>query len=93
MASLGAGRLGTGSPLTSAELRLLPLARDPPLVPRDRRGRLYVSRNTIKTQAISVYRKLGVSSRSEAIESASRLGLLDANAHRPPARVDAEGRV
>jgi len=35
-----------------------------------------VSRNTIKTQAISVYRKLGVSSRAEAIERANELGFL-----------------
>jgi hypothetical protein len=39
--------------------------------------RLFVSRNTVKTQAISVYRKLGVSSRSDAIDHAARLGLLD----------------
>ena len=39
---------------------------------------LYVSRNTVKTQAISVYRKLDVSSRSEAIERAIGLGLVDA---------------
>jgi len=38
--------------------------------------RLFVSRNTIKTQAISVYRKLGVSSRSEAITRAGELGLV-----------------
>jgi ATP/maltotriose-dependent transcriptional regulator MalT len=31
----------------------------------------------VKTQAISVYRKLGVTSRSEAVESAAELGLLD----------------
>jgi LuxR family maltose regulon positive regulatory protein len=39
--------------------------------------RLYVSRNTVKTQAISVYRKLGVSSRSDAIQRADELGLVD----------------
>jgi hypothetical protein len=38
--------------------------------------RLFVSRNTVKTQAISVYRKLGVSSRSEAIARAADLGLV-----------------
>jgi LuxR family maltose regulon positive regulatory protein len=41
--------------------------------------RLFVSRNTIKTHAISVYRKLGVSSRSEAIHRADELGLVDVN--------------
>jgi LuxR family transcriptional regulator, maltose regulon positive regulatory protein len=39
--------------------------------------RLYVSRNTVKSQAISVYRKLDASSRSEAIERAVELGLVD----------------
>ena len=39
--------------------------------------RLYVSRNTIKTQAISIYRKLGVSSRSGAIDRMHELGLLE----------------
>ena len=38
--------------------------------------RLYVSRHTVKTQAISIYRKLGVSSRSETIERMHR-GLLE----------------
>jgi len=38
---------------------------------------LYVSRNTIKTQAISIYRKLGVSSRGPAVDAARGLGLLD----------------
>ena len=41
--------------------------------------RLFVSRNTIKTQAISVYRKLGVSSRSDAIARAAELGLVEAS--------------
>ena len=36
-----------------------------------------MSRNTVKTEAISVYRKLGVRSRSAAIERAAELGLLD----------------
>ena len=60
--------------LTPAELRLLPLLATH-LSFREIAEQLYVSRNTIKTQAISVYRKLGVSSRSEAIAEANRLGL------------------
>src|SRR5262249_55387398 len=61
---------------TPAELRLIPLlARH--LTFRGIANRFSVSRNTIKTQAISVYRKLGVASRSEAIDQASRLGLFD----------------
>lgn len=60
--------------LTRAELRLLPLLATH-LSFREIAEQLFVSRNTIKTQAISVYRKLGVSSRSEAIAEAQRLGL------------------
>jgi LuxR family maltose regulon positive regulatory protein len=66
-----------GSGLTAAELRLLPLL-STHLSFREIGERLFVSRNTIKTQAISVYRKLGVSSRSEAIRRADDLGIIDA---------------
>jgi LuxR family maltose regulon positive regulatory protein len=66
-----------GSGLTAAELRLLPLLATH-LSFREIGDRLFVSRNTIKTQAISVYRKLGVSSRSEAIRRADELGIIDA---------------
>jgi LuxR family transcriptional regulator, maltose regulon positive regulatory protein len=69
----------TGSGLTAAELRLLPLLATH-LSFREIGERLFVSRNTIKTQAISVYRKLGVASRSEAIECAVRLGLVESGA-------------
>jgi len=37
---------------------------------------LYISRSTVKTHLQSVYRKLGVASRSEAIERAVDLCLL-----------------
>ena len=37
---------------------------------------LYISRHTVKTEAISIYRKLDVSSRSEAIDRATELDLL-----------------
>jgi LuxR family transcriptional regulator, maltose regulon positive regulatory protein len=63
--------------LTRAELRLLPLLATH-LSFREIGERLFVSHHTIKTQAISVYRKLGVSSRSQAIEAAGRLGLIGA---------------
>ena len=69
---------GAGTTLTAAELRLLPLLATH-LSFREIGERLFVSRNTIKTQAISVYRKLGVSSRSEAIHRADELGLVDVN--------------
>lgn len=64
-----------GSLLTPAELRLVPLLATH-LSFREIGERLHVSRNTVKTQAIAVYRKLGVSCRSEAIESAAALGLV-----------------
>ena len=68
---------GWVSTLTAAELRLLPLLTTH-LSFREIAERLFVSRNTVKTQAISVYRKLDASSRSEAIERATELGLVDA---------------
>jgi LuxR family maltose regulon positive regulatory protein len=64
------------STLTAAELRLIPLLTTH-LSFREIAERLYVSRNTVKAQAISLYRKLGVSSRSEAIHRAAELGLVD----------------
>ena len=68
---------GGPSTLTAAELRLLALL-PTYLSFREIGERLYVSPNTVKTQAISIYRKLGVSSRSEAVEMARELGLLEA---------------
>jgi ATP/maltotriose-dependent transcriptional regulator MalT len=38
---------------------------------------LLVSHNTVKTEAASVYRKLGSFTRAEAIQRAVTLGLLD----------------
>ena len=68
--------------LSAAELRLLPFLTTH-LSFREIAQRLYVSRNTVKTQAISVYRKLDVSSRSEAIARAVELGLVDVGAESP----------
>jgi LuxR family maltose regulon positive regulatory protein len=67
---------GAAAGLTGAELRLLPLL-STHLSFREIGEELFVSRNTIKTQAISVYRKLGVSSRSDAIDRAALLGLVE----------------
>jgi ATP/maltotriose-dependent transcriptional regulator MalT len=69
-------RSGSGlpEPLTAAELRvlkLLPTSTYPQMA-----ATLYVSRNTVKTHLRSVYQKLGVASRSEAIERAVDLRLL-----------------
>ena len=69
------GTVGVSS-LTTAELRLLPLL--PTRLTHAEIGeRLYVSRHTVKTQAVSVYRKLGVSSRSQAVQHLQELGLGD----------------
>ena len=46
-----------------------------------------VSRNTVKTQVASIYRKLGVNDRTEAVDRARAQGLLDAptaQRHPPP---------
>jgi LuxR family transcriptional regulator, maltose regulon positive regulatory protein len=63
------------STLTTAELRLLPYLPTHLTFP-EISERLFLSRHTIKTQAISIYRKLCVSSRSEAIQQARDLGLI-----------------
>jgi LuxR family maltose regulon positive regulatory protein len=71
---IGQGSLGASS-LTAAELRLLPLL-STHLTLLEIGERLYLSRNTVKTQAVSIYRKLGVSSRSQAMQRVRELGLL-----------------
>jgi LuxR family transcriptional regulator, maltose regulon positive regulatory protein len=63
------------SSLTAAELRLLRLLG----THHSFRGigeQLYLSRHTVKSHAMSIYRKLGVSSRGEAVQRARDLGLL-----------------
>ena len=68
------GTVGASS-LTAAELRLLPLLATHLSYP-DIGERLHLSRNTVKSQAVSLFRKLGVSSRRDAIERAEAIGLL-----------------
>ncbi|SKC37199.1 LuxR C-terminal-related transcriptional regulator [Krasilnikoviella flava] len=62
-------------PLTPAELRLLPYLQTH-LSIREIGGRLFVTRNTVSSQVGSIYRKLGVSSRGEAVARATAMGLL-----------------
>ena len=38
-------------------------------------GRLFVTRNTVKSQVRSVYKKLGVSTRADAVACARAIGL------------------
>jgi LuxR family maltose regulon positive regulatory protein len=64
-----------GSSLSVAELRLLPYLTTH-LTLREIADRMHVSRNTIKSHSLSIYRKLGVSSRNAAIRCAQETGLL-----------------
>ena len=63
------------APLTTAELRLLPLLATH-LSFRELGQRLFVSQHTVKSQAMSIYRKLGVSSRGQAVQRVQEIGLL-----------------
>ena len=72
-----------GLPLTPAELRLLPYLQTH-LTIREIAERLFVSRNTVNSEVGSIYRKLGVSSRNDAVEHAAAIGLL--GGYRPPRR-------
>ena len=69
------GNVGASS-LTAAELRLVPFLPTHLSYPQVG-ARLHLSRNTVKSQAISIYQKLGVSSRDEAIERLHEIGLLE----------------
>jgi LuxR family maltose regulon positive regulatory protein len=73
---IDADAIGVSS-LTIAELRLLPLLPTHHSF-REIGQRLHLSQHTVKTQAMSIYRKLGVSSRNEAIQCARTVGLLAA---------------
>jgi LuxR family maltose regulon positive regulatory protein len=63
------------TPLTAAELRLLPYLRTHLTLGAIAKLH-FVSRNTVSTQVQSIYRKLGVASRAEAVTAASATGLL-----------------
>ena len=69
-----AGATGA-APLTPAELRLLPYLQTH-LTIREIAARLFVSRNTVSSELGSIYRKLGVSTRSDAVQQATTVGLL-----------------
>jgi LuxR family maltose regulon positive regulatory protein len=63
------------SSLTTAELRLLPLL-STHLTFRQIGERLHLSRHTVKSHALSAYRKLGVSSRDAAVQRMRQTELL-----------------
>ncbi len=64
-----------GPPLTPAELRLLPYLQTH-LSLREIGERLFVSRHTVSSEVSSIYRKLGVNSRADAVTQAVAIGLL-----------------
>jgi LuxR family maltose regulon positive regulatory protein len=83
--SRATGALSGASTLTAAELRLLPVL-STPLTFKEIGARFFISQHTVKTQAISIYSKLEASSRSEAVERAIELGLLEPFPGLPAAR-------
>jgi len=64
------------SALTVAELRLLPLL-STHLSFAEIGAELFVSPNTAKTHAVSIYRKLNAGTRGQAVARARELGLLE----------------
>ncbi len=63
------------SALSAAELRLLPMLASHLSFP-EIAAELFLSRHTVKSEAVSIYRKLGVSSRTQAVMRCRELGLL-----------------
>ena len=61
--------------MTAAELRVLPLL-STHLSLREIAGELFLSRHTVKSEVTSLYRKLGVSLRSQAVARSRELALL-----------------
>jgi LuxR family maltose regulon positive regulatory protein len=75
IASKADARVPGVSPLSAAELRLLPYLQTH-LTIREIGDRLFVSRNTANSEIGAIYRKLGVSSRGDAVQKATAIGLL-----------------
>ena len=80
-------RRGQGYGLTSAELRLVAFLRTH-LSLQDIADRLHLARPTVKTHVASIYGKLGVTSRSDAVEIIEQAGLesAESKAHDPASR-------
>ena len=74
--AFAAGTAGAGPSLTRAELRILRFLPSH-MSFREIGSRLHVSTNTVKTQAMSIYRKLDVSCRSDAVARGRAVGLLE----------------
>jgi len=69
----GGELLATPSPAELAVLRLLPSE----LSAREIGDALFLSSNTVRSHMRAIYRKLGVSTRAEAVARAAALGLID----------------
>jgi LuxR family maltose regulon positive regulatory protein len=72
-----------GASLTERELVVLRLLATR-LSTREISQELHVSVNTVRTQVRSIHRKLGVSSRAQAVAHAGQLGLLSGSTHQDP---------
>jgi len=72
---LGTGVIGVSS-LTASELRIVPFLATY-LTLQQIADRLYLSRHTVKSHALSIYRKVDAAGRSEAIEHLIAAGLVD----------------
>jgi LuxR family transcriptional regulator, maltose regulon positive regulatory protein len=64
------------SSLTAAELRVLPMLATHLSFP-EIGAEMFLSPHTVKSQAMSIYRKLGASSRHQAVTRSRELGLLE----------------
>src|SRR4051794_36347369 len=74
--AFAASATGDGPTLTNAELRVLRFLPSH-MSFREIGERLHLSTNTVKTQALAVYRKLDVSCRSDAVARGRAAGLID----------------
>jgi LuxR family transcriptional regulator, maltose regulon positive regulatory protein len=81
---------GARPSLTTAELRLVPYLATHLSLQRIA-GELTLGRETVKSQAKSIYRKLAVSSRAAAVAEADRLGLLSETARAAARTATASG--
>ena len=75
LASSAVSKPAGALPLTPAELRLLPYLQTH-LTANKIAERLFLSSHTVKTEIKAIYRKLGVSSRNDAVQRATAIGLL-----------------
>ncbi len=64
------------SSLTAAELRVLPMLATHLSFP-EIGAEMFLSQHTVKSQAMSIYRKLGASSRNQAVTRSRELGLIE----------------